>query len=91
MAGRLGAVRFKSDHMDVTIIVGYAPVEPPGGRGRAAAIKSCTQFWDTLKALLSELPARTVPIILLDANARVGSVLSDSVGSFNIDRENTNG
>eukprot|EP00959_Pyramimonas_sp_CCMP1952_P067550 1410035-Pyramimonas_sp.AAC.1 len=91
MAGRLGAVRFKTEMSDVTAIVGYAPVEPPGGRGRAAAHKVCEKFWQHMSELLSALPARTVHIILLDVNARAGSVSSSSIGLCNADIENTNG
>eukprot|EP00959_Pyramimonas_sp_CCMP1952_P290239 6070787-Pyramimonas_sp.AAC.1 len=44
-----------------------------------------------MSELLGELPARTVPVILMDANARVGSVNSSSIGLCNADTENTNG
>eukprot|EP00959_Pyramimonas_sp_CCMP1952_P348302 7295987-Pyramimonas_sp.AAC.1 len=91
LAGRLGAVRCKSASSDITFIVAYAPVEPPGGAGRAAAIRGCEKFWSRLNSLLDELPSRTVPLLMLDAKARVGSVASESLGSCEVDNENMNG
>ncbi|CAK0871424.1 unnamed protein product [Prorocentrum cordatum] len=59
--------------------------------GRASAVKFCKKFWGALKGTLHELPARTVPVMLLDASARVGSELSVALGTHSADQENAGG
>ena len=95
--GRLGMVRFKTSRIDVAVVVGYAPCEPQCERDRARA----TTFWNVLSQKLSLLPARCIPLLLLDANGKLG-MHADSlagllgtadahVGPCQPDRENFNG
>eukprot|EP00959_Pyramimonas_sp_CCMP1952_P338540 7089742-Pyramimonas_sp.AAC.1 len=74
--GRLGAVRCRGRRLDMTFVVGYAPTEPHGAAGtrRAQEVK-CRQFWKALGGLIDLLPARTVPILLMDANAKMGGTM----------------
>eukprot|EP00959_Pyramimonas_sp_CCMP1952_P235031 4911377-Pyramimonas_sp.AAC.1 len=64
--------------MDFTFIVGYAHTEPHGSqKDRRAQEKRCKHFWLGLTQMMDMLPPRTVPILMIDANARIGSVGSD--------------
>ena len=95
--GRLGMVRFKTPRVDVAVVVGYAPCEPQCQKDQAGV----NTFWRVLCGLLSRLPARCTPLLLLDANGKLGvrcdplaglTGLPDShVGPCQPDRENYNG
>ena len=68
LAGRAGALRIKGARADFLVVVGYVPVEP----STAAQRKGVQAFYAWMDSLLSAAPARTLPIIMLDANGRVG-------------------
>ena len=68
MQGRLGAVRVKQDACDCCVFVGYAPVVPRDDAGKGA----CWLFWEDLSFIISLLPARCVPVLLIDVKAHVG-------------------
>ena len=66
--GRLGGVRSKSNCHDVTFFVAYGYVEPRTDKERSMALL----FWEQLSEWLAQLPSRSVPVVLIDANGRVG-------------------
>ena len=49
------------------------------------------QLWQWMQHLLDQLPSRCLPILLLDANGRVGMELSQCVGYRESQRQNYNG
>eukprot|EP00959_Pyramimonas_sp_CCMP1952_P148728 3111078-Pyramimonas_sp.AAC.1 len=93
MEGRLGAVRCRGKVIDMTFVVGYAPTEPHGSaKERCVQEKKCKQFWKSLNSLVDTFPARTIPIFMIDANAKLGGKQeSRYVGTCEPDDENFNG
>ena len=101
--GRLGGLRIHSHCNDVFILVGYAPCEPAGSDGKQAEERrqEISEFWTEVTRILNTLPQRCWPILLLDANAKVGRVhanlhcdslfLDEHIGGENAERENYNG
>ena len=59
---------YKGRCSDLLVIVGYVPVEPTNASQRQAV----HAFYAWVDSLLSRSPARTLPILLLDANGRMG-------------------
>ena len=86
-SGRLGTVRVKRKDADFCIISAYIPVEPR----TAACRKRVLKLWRYIHWIVEQLPSRCVPILLCDANGRVGSVQSSRLGHANLQRENFNG
>ena len=68
LQGRGGTLRIKRGDADITAIVVYVPTEPSSRDQR----KASQQIWTWVHDLLSALPARTVPLLLLDANEKTG-------------------
>ena len=96
MQGRLGAIRIKGKLFDFTFIVAYFPVDDGKKVKRNQYIKLCSE----VKKLLEQLPCRTIPILLTDANAHTGCRLvdgawtkeySNSLGQHAKAKENFNG
>lgn len=96
LAGRALAVRVKNKHADICIISAYIP---PCGAGEAArGITSRLLTW--LRRLFVKLPARTLPLLCIDANCSFGlqksaeffveSDSSDSLGGCDPSHENGN-
>ena len=75
--GRVGAVRFRRGDADFCITVAYIPVEPH----TQAQKQYNAQLWQWIQHLLDQLPSRCLPILLLDANGRVGMESSQCVGN----------
>ena len=76
-------VRFHFEGLRLLVIVGHAPNNP--------SFTEATSFW---KQISDDIPStlRSWPVVaLLDANARVGSVISASVDDFGADTENLAG
>ena len=90
-------MRYKTSSLDVVFIVGYAPTEPATYSERV----ECRFFWNEVENFLNELPARTVPLLMLDGNGHIGRVpgasgqlavtVDAAVGPFDAERENFNG
>ena len=78
LVGRAGAIRIKCDteDLDVAVIVVYARPETMGREEDPLNV----QLWRWVDEYVSELPARCIPIILTDANGRVGSVRTQEYG-----------
>ena len=88
LAGRAGALRIKGRCSDLLVIVGYVPVEPTNASQRQAV----HAFYTWVDSLLSRSPARTLPILLLDANGRMGlQRLGDGPGQIAPDHDATVG
>jgi len=85
--GRVGAVRFRRGDADFCIIVAYILVEPH----TQAQKQYNAQLWQWIQHLLDQLPSRGLPILLLDANGRVGMESSQCVGNSEPRRQNYNG
>ena len=78
------AGRVKGRCSDLLVIVGYVPVEPTNASQRQAV----HAFYTWVDSLLSRPPARTLPILLLDANGRMGlQRLGDGLGHFAPDHD----
>ena len=86
-AGRVAAIRVKRQDVDFLFVAAYIPVEPHRTAERAKIAK----LWEFLYKLLNNIPSRCVPIICMDANGRVGSQASESIGSHDGQKENSNG
>ena len=86
-SGRIGAVRVKRRDADFCVISAYIPVEPR----TAAEQRKVVRIWKYVHWLIEQLPSRCVPILLCDANGRVGSTASPGIGAANQQRENFNG
>ncbi|CAE7844850.1 unnamed protein product [Symbiodinium necroappetens] len=80
---RLLVVSVRAPHLSWTVVVAHAPSEPPAAKGSAAA------FWRSCKKVLSRCARDTDVILLADANARVGGLVSDSVSSHGAEEEST--
>ena len=77
LQGGGGAVRIKRGDADITPIVVYVPTEPNSRKDQAAS----KAIWQWVHELLSSLPSRTVPVLLLDANGKTG-LRHNAVGNF---------
>ena len=86
-SGRVGGVRVKRKDADFCFLSVYVPVEPH----KQSEQRLVARLWSYVDWVISQLPGRCVPIILCDANGRVGSIPSDGVGVANAQRENYNG
>ena len=75
-------VAFSAPWLRLMIVVGHAP---SGGDEPSEA------FWRTLAHSIPQSHRGWPTIFLLDANARVGSIQSEAVGSWGATEENTNG
>ena len=85
--GRMGAVRVRRGDCDSCPIVAYVPVEPHTQSQRSYN----ERLWAWVRHLLDSLPSRCVPILLLDANGRTGTVQSAATGAVQPQRQNCNG
>ena len=63
--GRVGWVRIKTRTFDIMPICVYAPTEPKNAADRLQS----EQFWGYVYDVVSSAGARTVPILITDANA----------------------
>ena len=86
-AGRVAAIRVRRQDVDFLFVAVYVPVEPHKTTDRNKIAK----LWEYLYKLLNNIPSRCVPVICIDANGRVGSQTSDSIGPCDSQRENSNG
>ena len=77
LQGRGGAVRIERGDADITPIVVYVPTEPNSRKDQAAS----KAIWQWVHDLLSSLPSRTVPVLMLDANGKTG-LRHNAVGNF---------
>ena len=77
LQGRGGAVRIERGDADITPIVVYVPTEPNSRKDQAAS----KAIWQWVHELLSSLPSRTVPVLMLDANGKTG-LRHNAVGNF---------
>ena len=84
--GRVGAVRVRRGDCDFCPIVAYVPVEP-----HTQSQRSCNERLWAWRHLLDSLPSRCVPILLLYANGRTGTVQSAATGAVQPQRQNCNG
>ena len=78
---RLLVVSVRAPHLSWTVVVAHAPSEPPAVKGSAAA------FWRACKKVLGRCARDSDVVLLADANARVGSLVSDSVSSHGAEEE----
>ena len=65
--GRVGAVRIKTGNTDICYIVGYAFCSLLPNEVWMAEV-----FWNEISRIIDKLPDRCIPIIMLDANAKLG-------------------
>eukprot|EP00929_Paragymnodinium_shiwhaense_P034293 TRINITY_DN18681_c0_g1_i3.p1 TRINITY_DN18681_c0_g1~~TRINITY_DN18681_c0_g1_i3.p1 ORF type:complete len:336 (-),score=68.56 TRINITY_DN18681_c0_g1_i3:379-1386(-) len=70
--GRVGAIRCRSNVSDITIVGLYLP--PYSSPSNKNIYHKSLQFMDNF---LSSIPARSTPVICMDANARVGLQAQD--------------
>lgn len=85
--GRVGAVRFRRGDADFCVVVAYIPVEPHTQAQKQYNIN----IWQWIQHLLDQLPSRCLPVLLLDANGRVGAEPSPCVGEAEPQKQNYNG
>ena len=78
---RLLVVTVRAPFLSWVVVVAHAPSEPPAPPGTAAA------FWLACKKVLNRCPQQSDIILLADANARVGSLVSDSIGEHDAEEE----
>ena len=78
---RLLIVSIRAPFLSWVVVVAHAPSEPPAPQGSAAA------FWLSCKKVLSRCSRDAEVILLADANARVGGLVSDSVGPHGAEEE----
>eukprot|EP00438_Fugacium_kawagutii_P013077 Skav213378 [mRNA] locus=scaffold797:151888:166430:+ [translate_table: standard] len=76
-------VLLRTPWLQLRFLVGHAPHDEPGA--------DLAAWWRTTSHLLHAAHRHLPLIALLDANAKVGSLVSDSVGSFRAEEENTAG
>ena len=92
LAGRGLAVRSRRLTSDITFICAYVPPQA-SGKPHNIAVK----LYDWVAQVLNKLPARTLPVLCLDANAWTGldgsgvALHSAAIGPFDSAKENTNG
>eukprot|EP00959_Pyramimonas_sp_CCMP1952_P406145 8511821-Pyramimonas_sp.AAC.1 len=64
--------------MDFPFVAGYAHVDAHGAqKDRRPQERRRKHFWHGLSLLMDLLPARTAPVLVVDADARVGSIGSE--------------
>ena len=85
--GRVGAVRLKRGDIDICPITVYIPVEPHTQHAKSYN----ERLWTWISDFISKLPGRCIPLLLMDANGRLGSIADDAVGDADAQRENFNG
>ena len=78
---RLLIVSIRAPFLSWVVVVAHAPSEPPAPPGSAAA------FWFSGKNVLSRCSQDADIILLADANARLGGLVSDSVGPHGAEEE----
>ena len=65
----------------------YIPVEPH--TQHAKSYNERLRTW--ISEFISKLPGRYIPLLLMDANGRLGSIADDATGDAGAQRENFNG
>ena len=86
--GRAGAIRLKRGDVDFLVVNVYAPVNPHLQKDKQYIVR----LWAWVGRVLSLAPARCVPVLCTDANARLGrGTRVPSVGTFDAVAENFNG
>ena len=86
--GRAGAIRLKRGDVDFLVVNVYAPVNPHLQKDKQYIVR----LWAWVGHVLSLAPARCVPVLCTDANARLGrGTRVPSVGTFDAVAENFNG
>ena len=85
--GRVGAVRLRHGDADFCVITAYIPVEPH----KQAEKEYNARLWRWIGHMLDQLPSRCLPVLLLDANGRVGNHTNEAVGVCEPQRQNNNG
>ena len=78
-------VQINAPFLTWTVLVAHAPSEPPAAPGAAAA------FWNACTHGLSRRPKNSDVVVLADANARLGSLLSPQVSDLDPEAENLAG
>jgi len=92
LQGRGGSVRLKMDGLDLLVVVIYVPPEQEGG---TSEVVDAIVEW--ANGVLSRAPARCLPMLLCDANGKVGKTLMPDehhdllVGMHNKELDNGNG
>eukprot|EP00929_Paragymnodinium_shiwhaense_P037319 TRINITY_DN19901_c0_g1_i1.p1 TRINITY_DN19901_c0_g1~~TRINITY_DN19901_c0_g1_i1.p1 ORF type:complete len:346 (+),score=36.52 TRINITY_DN19901_c0_g1_i1:115-1152(+) len=95
LAGRGGAVRIRTAKHDILVMGLYVPPETESDKAEAA-----DKLYEWASQVVSQMPSRCLPLILLDANGRVGWRKQDHqwvpeeehmVGEYNRERRNRNG
>ena len=78
-------VQLTAPHLSWTVLVAHAPSEPPAPPGASRA------FWAQCKKDLERRPRGSDIIVLADANAWLGSLVSPSVSDLDSEPENCSG
>ncbi|CAE7942657.1 CFDP2 [Symbiodinium necroappetens] len=78
-------VQFTAPLISWTVLVAHAPSEPPAPPGTSKA------FWAQCKKDLERRPKGSDIIVLTDANAWLGSLVSPSVSDLDLEPENLSG
>ena len=88
LVSRCGAVRLKRGNVDFLLVNAYVPVNPQ----KYAERQYCDKVWAWLDYIISHAPSRSVPVLCMDANARVGcGEACASIGQQQPSPENYNG
>ncbi|CAE7556418.1 unnamed protein product, partial [Symbiodinium sp. CCMP2456] len=82
---RLMVVQICAPKLSWTVVVAHAPSDSSPDSRVARA------FWNRCRKALSRKPAKSEIVLLADANARVGSLPSDSIGGCDHDEESLTG
>ena len=69
LQGRAGGLRLRAPGVDLSPAVLYFPPEPRAQVQRAGSVALCR--W--LDAFISQVPRRSTPVLLMDANAKFGT------------------
>eukprot|EP00929_Paragymnodinium_shiwhaense_P056482 TRINITY_DN28260_c0_g2_i1.p1 TRINITY_DN28260_c0_g2~~TRINITY_DN28260_c0_g2_i1.p1 ORF type:complete len:541 (+),score=33.54 TRINITY_DN28260_c0_g2_i1:83-1705(+) len=85
LRGRAAAVRVKQGNTDITFLLGHLPAS------FASNAQLYNRVLEYLKGVIYSLPVRTIPILLADANAHVGTVSSRAIGPWYPETENKPG
>ena len=78
-------VQLTAPYISWTVLVAHAPSEPPASPGASQA------FWTQCKKDLERRPKGSDIIVLTDANAWLGSLVSPSVSDLDLESENIAG
>ena len=84
-SSRMLVVQVCAPHLQATVVVAHAPSEPPAQPGTA------DRFWRQCSSVLQRRPKNSDVILLTDANARLGSLPSASVGDHCPEEETASG